>query len=123
MLRKNPAFSLAAVLVLTLGIGANTAIFSVVESVLLRPVPYRDPSRLVQLWNTYPPVLPQAPNSAGDFQDFRKRSRTFAQMGAYIDTPRGLNLTGDGEPARVEMKYATSSLFPMLGVLPLAGRG
>ncbi|HLK47619.1 MAG TPA: ABC transporter permease [Bryobacteraceae bacterium] len=122
MLRKSPAFSLAAVAALTLGIGANTAIFSVVESVLLRPLPYRDPSRLVQLWNTYPPMLPQAPNSSGDFQEFRKRSRTFAEMGAYIDTPRGLNLTGDGEPARLEMRYATSSLFPMLGVLPLAGR-
>jgi predicted permease len=122
MLRKNPAFSVAAVLVLTLGIGANTAIFSVVETVLLRPLPYRDPSRLVQVWNTYPPLLPQTPNSAGDFRDFRERSRTFAEMGAYIDTPRGLNLTGDGEPARVEMRYATSSLFPMLGVLPLAGR-
>lgn len=123
MLSKTPTFSLAAVLAMTLGIGANTAIFSVVKSVLLRPLPYRDPSRLMQLWNTYPPVLPQAPNSAGDFQDFRKRSRTFAQMGAYIDTPRGLNLTGNGEPARVEMRYATSSLFPMLGILPLAGRG
>jgi putative ABC transport system permease protein len=123
ILRRNPTFTLAAVLALTLGIGANTAIFSVVERVLLRQLPYKDPSRLVQLWNTYPPALPQGPNSAGDFRDFRKRSQTLFEMGAYIDTPRGLNLTGEGEPERLEMRYATSGLFPMLGIQPIAGRG
>lgn len=122
-LRRSPAFTLAAVLTLTLGIGANTAIFSVVESVLLRPLPYKDPSRLVQLWNTYPPAIPQGPNSAGDFRDFRQRSRTFSGMAAYIDTARGLNLTGDGEPERLEMRYVTSGLFPLLGVKPILGRG
>jgi putative ABC transport system permease protein len=123
MLRRNPAFALAAVVTLALGIGANTAIFSVVESVLLRPLPYTDASRLVQLWNTYAPVLPQAPNSAGDFRDFQQRSQTFSTIAAYIDTSRGLNLTGDGEPERVEMRYATSGLFPMLGIKPILGRG
>ena len=123
MLRRTPAFTLAAVLTLALGIGANTAIFSIVESVLLRPLPYRNPSQLVQLANSYPPLLPQAPNSAGDFQDFRQRAQTFASMAADIDTPRGLNLTGEGEPARLEMRYATSGLFPMLGVRWAAGRG
>ena len=118
-----PAFSLTAVLTLALGIGANTAIFSVVQSVLLRPLPYKDPSRLVQLWNTYPPMLPQSPNSAGDFRDFRQRSKTFDGMGAFIDTPRGLNLTREGEPQRLEMRYVTSSLFPLLGVQPMLGRG
>lgn len=121
-LRRSPAFTLAAVLTLTLGIGANTAIFSVVESVLLRPLPYKDPSRLVQLWNTYPPMIPQGPDSAGDFRDFRQRSRTFSAMAAYIDTARGLNLTGDGEPEHLEMRFATSGLFPLLGVKPIAGR-
>ncbi|HJT89132.1 MAG TPA: ABC transporter permease [Bryobacteraceae bacterium] len=123
MLRRTPAFTFAAVITLALGIGANTAIFSVVESVLLRPLPYKDPSRLVQVTNTYPPLLPQAPNSAGDFQDFRQRAQTFSGMAAYIDTPRGLNLTGEGEPARLEMRYATSGLFPLLGVQLAAGRG
>ncbi len=122
-LRRSPGFTLAAVLTLTLGIGANTAIFSVVESVLLRPLPYQDPSRLVQLWNTYPPAIPQGANSAGDFRDFRQRSRTFSGMAAYIDIARGLNLTGDGEPEHLEMRYATSGLFPLLGVKPIAGRG
>jgi putative ABC transport system permease protein len=121
-LRRSPAFALAAVVTLALGIGANAAIFSVVESVLLRPLPYQDSSRLVQLWNTYPPLIPQGPDSAGDFRDFRQRSRTFSGMAAYIDTARGLNLTG-GEPERVEMRYATSGLFPLLGIKPIAGRG
>jgi putative ABC transport system permease protein len=122
MLRRTPAFALAAVLTLALGIGANTAIFSVVQSVLLRPLPYRDPSSLVQLWNTYPPAIPQVANSAGDFRDFRQRSQTLAELGAYVDAPTGLNLTGNGEPERVEMRYVTSGLFPMLGIRPIAGR-
>jgi putative ABC transport system permease protein len=122
-LRKSPAFTLSAVLALALGIGANTAVFSVVEGVLLRPLPYRDASRLVELWNTYPPALPHVPNSAGDFRDLQKRSYSFSEMGAYIDTPRGLNLTGEGEPERLEMRYVTSGLFPALGIQPVAGRG
>jgi putative ABC transport system permease protein len=122
-LRRSPAFTLAAVLTLGLGVGANTAIFSVVESVLLRPLPYQDPSRLVQVWNTYPPAISQGPNSAGDFRDFRDISRTFSGMAAYIDTARGLNFTGTSEPERLEMRYATSGLLPLLGVNPIAGRG
>jgi len=122
-LLRVPAFTLAALLALALGIGANTAIFSVVESVLLRPLPYKDPASLVQLWNTYPPMVPLGANSAGDFRDFRQRAQAFAGMGAYVDTPRGLNLTGAGEPERVEMRYVTSGLFPMLGIRPIAGRG
>src|SRR6476659_7932634 len=91
-LSKVPAFSVAAAVTLALGIGANTAIFSVVERVLLRPLPYKDSARLVQVWNTYPPMIPQGPNSAGDFHDFQQRALTFFGMGAYIDTTRGLNL-------------------------------
>jgi putative ABC transport system permease protein len=120
--RKIRAFSAAAIVTLALGIGANTAIFSVVERVLLRPLPYKDPERLVQVWNTYPLIMPQAPNSAGDFKDFQQRAHTFSGLAAYIDTPRGLNLTGEGEPERVEFRYATSGLFPLLGINPVAGR-
>jgi putative ABC transport system permease protein len=123
MLRRNATFTLAAVLTLALGIGANTAIFSVVESVLLRPLPYQNPSKLIQVWNTYPPLLPQAPNSVGDFRDFRERSQTFSEVAAYIDTPRGLNLAGEGEPERLEMRYMTSGLLATLGIKPVAGRG
>src|SRR5215469_6131862 len=110
-LKRSPAFSLAAVASLALGIGANTAIFSVVERVLLRPLPYKDPSRLVQVWNTYPPIMRQAPNSAGDYKDFQQRVHTLSDLAAYTNPPRGLNLTGRGEPERVEFRYATSGLF------------
>lgn len=122
MLRRSPAFTLAAVLTLALGIGANTAIFSVVESVLLRPLPFKNASALVQLWNTYPPTVPQGPFSAGDYRDFREQSRTFAAMGAFIEPPRNLTMTAASEPERLEMRYATSGLFPMLGIQPIAGR-
>ncbi|MGB6899328.1 MAG: ABC transporter permease, partial [Candidatus Acidiferrum sp.] len=122
MLRKNPGFAAVAILTLGLGIGANTAIFSVVENVLLRPLPYRDPAALVQVWNSYLPGFPQVPNSSGDFQDFQRQARSFSLMAAYEDTPRGFNLTGDGQSERVEARLATSGLFPLLGVRPAAGR-
>ncbi len=121
-LRKSPGFTAVAVLTLGLGIGANTAIFSVVENVLLRPLPYRDPSALVQVWNTYLPQFPQVPNSPGDFQDFRRQASSFSEMAAFVDIPQGFNLTGEGEPQRLEARYATSGLFPLLGVQPVAGR-
>ena len=121
-LRKSPGFTAVAVLTLGLGIGANTAIFSVVENVLLRPLPYRDPSALVQLWNTYLPAFPQLPNSPGDFLDFRRQAASFSEMAAYVDIPRGFNLTGEGQVQRLEARLATSGLFPLLGIRPAAGR-
>jgi putative ABC transport system permease protein len=121
-LRKTPGFTAIAVLTLGLGIGANTAIFSVVENVLLRPLPYRDPSALVQVWNTYLPQFPQIPNSPGDFQDFRRQAASFSEMAAYVDIPQGFNLTGEGEPQRLEARYATSGFFSLLGIEPVAGR-
>jgi putative ABC transport system permease protein len=121
-LRKSLGFTAVAVLTLGLGIGANTAIFSVVESVLLRPLPYRDPSALVQVWNTYLPQFPQTPMSGGDFQDFLRQAKNFSQMAAYVDPPTGFNLTGDGQAERLEASLATSGLFPLLGIRPIAGR-
>lgn len=121
-LRKSPGFTAVAVLTLGLGIGANTAIFSVVENVLLRPLPYRDPGALVQVWNTYLPAFPQTPMSSGDFQDFQRQANSFSQMAAYADPPIGFNLTGEGQAERLEASLATSSLFPLLGIRPVAGR-
>jgi putative ABC transport system permease protein len=121
-LRKSPGFTAVAVLTLGLGIGANTAIFSVVENVLLRPLPYRDPSALVQVSNTYLPAFPKTPMSAGDFQDFQRQASSFSQMAAYVDPPSGFNLTGDGQAERLEARLATSGLFPLLGMRPVAGR-
>jgi putative ABC transport system permease protein len=122
MLARNPGFTIVAILTLALGIGANTAIFSVVRRVLLQPPPYQQPETLVQVFNTYFPAWPQLGLSPGDFQDFRRQSRSFSEMAAYIDIPQGFNLTGQGEPERVQAAYADSNFFPMLGVRPVAGR-
>ena len=95
MLRKNPGFTAVAVLALTLGIGANTAIFSVVNSVLLRPLPYNDPNRLVQLWETsVSKARNEMPASYPNFADWRDQSHAFEQVAAYSDWT--FNLTGTG---------------------------
>ena len=121
-LGKNPGFTLVAVLTLELGIGANTAIFSVVQNLLLRPLPYPEPESLVEIWNTYPPQVPRGGLSPGDYADWRKEAKSFSEMGGYADVSRGFNLTGNGEPQRVLIGYASSSLFPMLGARVVAGR-
>jgi putative ABC transport system permease protein len=121
-LAKNVGFTVVAVLTLALGIGANTAIFSVIENVLLRPLPYPQPERLVEIWNTYPPQVPRAGLSPGDYADWRQQAKSFSEMGAYADVSHGFNLTGEGEPQRVLVGYASSSLFPMLGARVVAGR-
>jgi len=121
-LSKNPGFAVVAVLTLALGIGANTAIFSVVENVLLRPLPYPQPENLVQIWNTYPPQVPRGALSPGDYADWRQQNASFSEMGGYAQISQGFNLTGEGEPQRVLGSYASAGLFPMLGVHPAAGR-
>jgi putative ABC transport system permease protein len=119
---KNRGFTVVAVFTLALGIGANTAIFSVVENVLLRPLPYTEPGRLVEIWNTYPPQVPRAALSPGDYADWQKEAKSFSEMGAYTNVSHGFNLTGEGDPRRVLAGYASSSFFPMLGVRVVAGR-
>jgi putative ABC transport system permease protein len=121
MLAKNPGFAIVAVLTLALGIGANTAIFSVVQSVLLRPLPYNHPENLVQVSNIYP-GWGQLPMSPGDFRDFRQQAREFSEIAAYIQTAQGFNMTGEGEPDRLQAAFATSNFFPMLGIHSLVGR-
>src|SRR5580698_3141796 len=83
MLAKNPGFTGIAVITLALGIGANTAIFSVIENVLLHPLPYDHPQRLIEVWNTYLPAVPLGGLSPGDFQDWRRQATTVSAMGAF----------------------------------------
>ena len=115
MLRKNPGFTLAAIVALALGIGANTAIFSVVNAVLLRPLPYGNPDQLaVVLHGGNSPVAP------ANYLDWKKQSQTFKEMGAAeYWSP---NLTGGDRPERVWALKLTASMFPVLGVNPIMGR-
>ena len=119
--RKNPGFTIVAVIALALGIGANTAIFSVVNTVLLRPLPYKDPERLVMVWEDasrhgYPRDTP----AAGNYVDWRDQNQVFEGMAAIADT--SFNLTGSGEPERLEGRRVSVNLFPLLGVEPQIGR-
>ena len=116
MLRTQPGFTLIAVITLALGIGANTAIFSVVNAVLLRPLPCEAPDRLVVFWTAHPEVGREVA-SLPDFVDWREQSRSFEHMAAFTD--RAFNLTGVGEAERLNGQVITSDLFPALSI-PLA---
>ena len=120
-LRRNPGFAIVVLLTLALGIGANAAIFSVVNGVLLRPLPFRDADRLMVIWGDLKrPGLNDIPASAGEYVDYRDRSHAFEQVSAY-DTV-GFNLTGGGEPERVEGAVVTTTFFSLLGASAQAGR-
>jgi len=122
MLARNPGFTAIAVLTLAIGIGASTAIFSVVDTVLLRPLPYRDPEKLVLVSETLPGMsTDEIGVSAGEYQDYRDRNRSFSQVAAYESA--GFNLTGAGQPLRVNAAALSASAFPLLGVSPELGRG
>jgi predicted permease len=120
-LRKQPVFTLIAVLTLTLGIGANTAIFSLLNQVLLRPLPYPDADRLVFVWNTYPLMgLPQASVSIPDYID--RKTQASAVEDATLFTGRSLNLATSGQPEQVRALAVTPSFFTTLGRQPFLGR-
>jgi predicted permease len=121
-LTKTPGFTIVAILTLALGIGANTAIFSVVQNVLLRPLPYPQPDRLVEIVNTYLPQVPRGGLSPGDYADWQRQNKSFSEIGAYAEISQGFNLTGEGDPQRILASYASSGLFPMLGARVVAGR-
>jgi putative ABC transport system permease protein len=122
MLRKSPGFATTAILTLALGIGANSAIFSVVQRVLLRPLPYPHAENLVEISNSYKPAWPQLALSPGDYQDWRQQARSFSAMGAYVAISAGFNMTGDGATERIQAAYSTAELFPLLGVRSAIGR-
>jgi len=126
-LRASPGWTAVAVATLALGIGATTTIFTVVNGVLLRPLAYADPGRLVMIWNDFGVGAQSLPAvSPLDFRDYQIRARSFegfaAASGAGVANLRG-NLTGDGEPERVDLTTVTANFFPLLGVQPMLGRG
>jgi putative ABC transport system permease protein len=118
-LLRRPGITLLAVLMLTLGIGANTAIFSVVQKVILEPLPYPDPAALYFIGSDRGGELSSF--SAPEFLELRKRSRLFEAIATWNET--GLNLVGEAEPERVSGVRITANLLPLLGVEPILGRG
>lgn len=119
VLAKAPVFSIIAILTLALGIGANTAIFSVFNGVLLKPLPFHDQDQLVSLFEKIP-NFDNASISYPNFKDWQRMNRTFAGMAVYRST--GFNLSGSGEPERLHGEMISAGFFEILGVNPLLGR-
>lgn len=124
-LLRSPAFTLVAIATLALGIGANTAIFSVVNGILLRPLPFPHPEQLVKIWSVNKSGgNVDAPVSPVDLDDWRAQRNALADMGGWFYQPSGsgVDLTGKGEPQRLEAAFVTPGFYTTLGVSPIAGR-
>jgi putative ABC transport system permease protein len=122
LMRRSPGFAAVAMITIALGIGATTAMFNVVYSVLLQPLPYREPERLVNLWTTAPRRgMPRFGAGLADIRDLRARSRSFEDV-AVLRPIANFNLTGQGEPERLFGARVSANLFPILGATPLLGR-
>lgn len=119
MLLKNPGVTMVAVITLALGIGANSAIFSVVNAVMLRPLPYQDPDRLVSLWAKVPDHG-QWRATPANFLDWKKQNTSFADLAAFGAST--MTLTGDGEPEQLHGTRAGAGYFSVVGVEPILGR-
>jgi putative ABC transport system permease protein len=121
---RNPGFCAVAILALALGIGPNTAIFTMVNAVLLKPLPVPQPNRVVMIWGTLLKLgFDQMPVSAADYLEWKKQARSFDQMSAAFAMPEfGLNISGGGDPERVAAALASREFLPALGIEPIAGR-
>ena len=124
MLLKRPSFTVIVVLTLALGIGANTTIFSAIDAVLLNPLPYKDPDRLMVIWETNKQLGPETWDrnevAIGNFLDWRSRNQVFDQLGSLFYTD--MHLTGIGDPERIKSCVVTANFFQVLGVQPMLGR-
>ena len=124
MLIKRPSFTIIVVLTMALGIGANTTIFSAVDAVLLNPLPYQEPDRLMAVWETNRQLSPEMWDrnevALGNFRDWRSRNQVFDHLGSlfYAD----VNLTGVGEPERIKSSVVSTNFFQVLGTQPMIGR-
>ncbi len=119
---KRPGFTVVALITLALGIGANTAIFSLINAVLIRPLPFHEPDRLVWSWGNIRNGGNRASVAPLDYLDYRHENRTFEQFAAMISVPISANLTGGGEPERLGAAAVTGNFFQALGVQPALGR-
>ncbi len=120
-LLKRPGFTAIAVITLALGIGANTAIFSIVNAVLLRALPFPEADHLVMVWEDASFAgFPRNTPAPANYADLKAQNNVFEEMAA-MDT-RSFNLTGDGEPEKIEAFGVTANFFPLLGVNPVLGR-
>src|SRR5438093_837206 len=116
---RRPAFAVVAILTLAIGIGANTAMFSIVNAVLLRPLPYPDADRLVSVWGRTA-AFPRGLLSYTEYEEIRKQSRTLDAIGLYLG--QSVNLTGVNEPQRLVGIFASGSFFDVLGLRAERGR-
>jgi putative ABC transport system permease protein len=117
---KAPGFTAAAVITLALGIGANTAMFSLVDAVILRPPPYPEPDRLVSIWEVHQATGDRSVVAPANFVDYAARTRAFAALAAIYS--EGRNFTGEGAPERLVAEEVSASYFATLGVMPAIGR-
>lgn len=120
ILRRSPGFTTAALISLALGIAATTAIFSVQKGILLAPLPYPEPDRLVAVWQKPPEEFRRQPLTGPDYLDYRERNRSFEELG--VQALRPANLSGDGTPERVWGSICTASFLRAVGVMPAMGR-
>lgn len=124
-LRRAPTFTLTAILTIALGVGANTAIFSVVHGIVFKPLPFPQPEQLVRVWSANPGSgARQASVSAVDLDDWREQRTQLADIGGwwFADGGSGIDLTGSGDPQRLSVAFISPGFFPTLGVQPLHGR-
>jgi hypothetical protein len=121
VLATNPGFTLIAVLTLTLGIGANTAIFSVVNAVLLQPLPFQNSNRIVWAWGNFS-LFDKAAVSPPDFLSYRAQNHVFDEWGAIAFGSSLFNLAGSAQPQQIKGSLVTQGFFETLGVRPLLGR-
>lgn len=119
-LRRAPGFAVTALLLVALGVGANTAAFSVADFVLLRPLPFPQADRLVRVWETHPGGYSRTEASPANYRDWKSEATSFESLGAY--STQSVNLGGRGDPQRLDGAVVTADLLPTLGVRPLHGR-
>ncbi|PYI73860.1 MAG: hypothetical protein DMF08_02165 [Verrucomicrobia bacterium] len=120
-LLKQPAFTAIAIVTVALAIGANTAVLSLVNALLIRPLPYKAPNQLVLLWERFPPQgLERIPVSAPEYLDYEKQLTSFEKIGAF--NYAAYNLTSGDVPERIAGAVVSPNVFPLLGAEPLKGR-